>query len=465
MEKAINNSEEKPLLPQIIKFILPLMLTGILQLLYNAADSIVVGRWDGPNALAAVTSVGSLVNLLLNLFMGFSVGTAVTVAHDYGAKDYKGVQRTIHTSIMLSLVCGVALGIIGYIFSGTFLEWMDTPENVIEKAKLYLMIYFIGTPANLVYNFGASILRSIGETKKPLYFLTISGILNVILNVALVIGCGLGDRGLGVIGVGVGTIVSQYVSAVCVIVYMMKRTDCAHFAWKEMRIYGDKLKKIIRVGLPAGIQGIAFSLSNVLIQSSINSFKEFAVAGNGACANVEGFTYMAMNSVYHATLTFVGQNVGAKKYHRINKVFLTCLALVVIIGVVFGFLTYAFGEQLLSLYLDKSAEGFDLAIAYGQERMLYISLTYFLCGVMEVLVGAQRGLGMSFAPMFNAMLGTCALRILWVKIVFGTFNTLASVYISYPVSWVFTSIAHLIFYLVKLNKVKKSAYAEELKAA
>ena len=189
------------------------------------------------------------------------------------------------------------------------------------------------------------------------------------------------------------------------------------------------------------------------------------MAGNGASGNIEGFIYIAMNSVYQATVTFVGQNVGAKKYHRINKVFLTCLALVVIIGVVFGFLTYAFGEQLLSLYLDKSPEGFDLPIAYGQERMLYISLTYFLCGVMEVLVGAQGGLGMSFAPMFNAMLGTCALRILWVKIVFGTFNTLASVYISYPVSWVFTSIAHLIFYLVKLKKVKKSAYAEELKPA
>jgi len=189
------------------------------------------------------------------------------------------------------------------------------------------------------------------------------------------------------------------------------------------------------------------------------------VAGNGACANVEGFTYMAMNSVYHATLTFVGQNVGAKKYHRINKVFLTCLALVIVIGVVFGYLTFFFGEQLLSLYLDKSAEGFDLAIGYGKERMLYISLTYFLCGVMEVMVGAQRGLGMSFAPMVNAMLGTCALRILWVKLVFGTFHTLASVYISYPVSWVFTSTAHLIFYLVKLRQIKKRAKEDALLTA
>ena len=466
MDTAKNkNLSEGPLTPQIIKFILPLMLTGILQLLYNAADSIVVGRWDGPNALAAVTSVGSLVNLLLNVFMGFSVGTAVTVAHDYGAKDYKGVHRTIHTSIMLSLICGIAVGIIGFALSGTFLEWMDSPENVIEKSKLYLMIYFLGTPANMVYNFGASILRSIGETKKPLYFLTAAGILNVILNPALVIGCGLGERGLGVVGVGVGTIASQYVSAICVIVYLMRRTDCAHFSWREMRIYKDKLNKIIRVGLPAGLQGIAFSLSNVLIQSSINSFKEFAVAGNGAAANVEGFTYMAMNSVYHATLTFVGQNVGARKYHRINKVLVTCLVLVVVIGVVFGYLTYFFGEELLSLYLDKNAEGFDLAIAYGKERMLYIALTYFLCGVMEVMVGAQRGLGMSFAPMVNAIIGTCALRIAWVKIVFGAYNTLASVYISYPVSWILTTSAHAVFYFVKLHSIKKKAREEVLAEA
>lgn len=447
--------DDKPLLLQITKFILPLMLTGILQLLYNAADSIVVGRWDGPNALAAVTSVGSLVNLLLNVFMGFSVGTAVTVAHDYGAKDEAGVQKTIHTSITLSLLCGVVVGIIGFIFSGTFLEWMDSPENVIESSKLYLMIYFLGTPANMVYNFGASILRSIGETKKPLYFLTAAGILNVILNILLVITFGLGERGYGVVGVGVGTIVSQYVSAICVIVYLIRRKDVAHLDIRKLKIHPDKLRKIITVGLPAGLQGIAFSLSNVLIQSSINSFGEFAVAGNGAAANVEGFTYIAMNALYHATLTFVGQNVGARKYHKINKVVVTCMVLVVVVGIVLGSLTYIFGEELLSLYLDKSDEGFDLAIAYGRERMLYISLTYFLCGAMEVMVGAQRGLGMSLVPMINALVGTCVLRIAWIKIVFAALLTLSSVYISYPISWVFTTTAHCIFYAVRLHKIKK----------
>lgn len=449
--------EDRPLILQISKFILPLMLTGILQLLYNAADSIVVGRWDGSNALAAVTSVGSLVNLLLNVVMGFSVGTAVTVAHDYGAKDEEGVQKTIHTSIMLSLACGIVVGIIGFAFSGTFLEWMDSPANVIDKSKLYLMIYFLGTPANMVYNFGASILRSIGETKKPLYFLTIAGILNVILNIVLVIGFGLGEIGLGVVGVAVGTIASQYVSAVCVIVYLIKRKDCAHLDIKKLKIHSDKLKKIIVVGLPAGLQGIAFSLSNVLIQSSINSFGEFAVAGNGATANIEGFTYMAMNSVYHATLTFIGQNVGAKKYHRINKVLLTCMLLVIVIGVVFGYLTLIFGEPLLSLYLDKSDIGYEASVNYGFERMKYILTTYFLCGMMEVMVGGQRGMGMSFIPMINAMIGTCVFRIFWVKVVFGLVRTLPIVYISYPVSWVITTAAHAVFYSIKLRKMKKVA--------
>ena len=447
--------DDKSLLFQITKFIVPLMLTGVLQLLYNAADSIVVGRWDGPNALAAVTSVGSLVNLLLNVFMGFSVGTAVAVAHDYGANDERGVHRTIHTSIMLSVVCGIVVGIIGFIFSGTFLEWMGSPANVIDKSKLYLMIYFIGTPANMVYNFGASILRSIGETKKPLYFLASAGLLNVILNVVLVIGFGLGELGYGVIGVGVGTGVSQYVSAVCIIVYLVKRKDSAHLDLKKLKIYPDKLKKIITVGLPAGLQGRAFSLSNVLIQSSINSFGEYAVAGNGATANIEGFTYMAMNSVYHATLTFVGQNVGARKYNKIGRVVFTCIILVIVIGVVLGYLTYFFGEELLSLYLDKNAEGFDSAVAYGVERMFYISLTYFLCGLMEVMVGAQRGMGMSLTPMVNAFLGTCLLRILWIKIVFAAFQTLPFVYISYPISWIFTTTAHGIFYFIKLRKLKK----------
>ena len=451
----IDDENDKSLALRIGKFILPLLMSGILQLLYNAADSIVVGNHDGPNALAAVTSVGALINLLLNIFIGMSVGTAVCVAHDVGAKDEEGVHRDIHTSILLGLISGVVVGIIGFIFSGTFLQWMDSPEDVIGQSELYMKIYFIGTPANIIYNFGASIMRSLGETKRPLYYLTFAGILNVILNIILVVGFNL-----GVAGVAVGTIVSQFVAAACIIADLIKRKDGAHFDFRKMRIYKEKLKKIVVVGLPAGLQGIAFSLSNVLIQSSVNSFGQYAMAGNGAAASIEGFTYIAMNSVYHASLTFVGQSVGAKKYNRIGRIVATCLVFVVIIGIVLGYVSYFFGNQLLSLYIDSNSEGVDIAVSYGLLRMRYILLTYFIFGVMDVMVGAQRGMGMSFIPMANALIGTCLLRIVWISVVFPIFNTLDSVYISYPISWVITLIAHSICYFIKLNKLKKEHATE-----
>ena len=337
----MDNTKEKnndltsgPLTIKIIKFIIPLMLTGILQLLYNAADSIVVGHYDGSSALAAVSSVGALINLLVNAFMGLSVGAAVVVAQDYGAKDYEGVSKTVHTSYLISIIGGIVVGAIGLIFSRQFLIWMGSPEDVLPLSTEYLMIYFIGTPANMAYNFGASILRSIGDTKRPLYFLTISGLVNVVLNLVLVI-----VFHMGVAGVAYATIISQILSAVMVIVYMMKSKDCVRFVPKKMRIHGDKLKKMLYIGLPAGFQGTVFSLSNVVIQSAVNSFGSLVMAGNGAASSLEGFTYTAMNSVYQASLTFVGQNVGAKKYDRINKVQGVCLVLVTIIGLVFGMMS------------------------------------------------------------------------------------------------------------------------------
>ena len=405
----MDNTKEKnndltsgPLTIKIIKFIIPLMLTGILQLLYNAADSIVVGHYDGSSALAAVSSVGALINLLVNAFMGLSVGAAVVVAQDYGAKDYEGVSKTVHTSYLISIIGGIVVGAIGLIFSRQFLIWMGSPEDVLPLSTEYLMIYFIGTPANMAYNFGASILRSVGDTKRPLYFLTISGLVNIVLNLVLVI-----VFHMGVAGVAYATIISQILSAVMVIVYMMKSKDCVRFVPKNMRIYGDKLKKMLYIGLPAGFQGTVFSLSNVVIQSAVNSFGSLVMAGNGAASSLEGFTYTAMNSVYQASLTFVGQNVGAKKYNRINKVQGVCLVLVTIIGLVFGVTTYCLGEPLLSIYLPNDPE----AIPYGIIRMSYIALPYFLCGMMEVMVGGQRGMGMSFIPMINTLLGSCVLRI------------------------------------------------------
>ena len=454
----MDNTKEKnndltsgPLTIKIIKFIIPLMLTGILQLLYNAADSIVVGHYDGSSALAAVSSVGALINLLVNAFMGLSVGAAVVVAQDYGAKDYEGVSKTVHTSYLISIIGGIVVGAIGLIFSRQFLIWMGSPEDVLPLSTEYLMIYFIGTPANMAYNFGASILRSIGDTKRPLYFLTISGLVNVVLNLVLVI-----VFHMGVAGVAYATIISQILSAVMVIVYMMKSKDCVRFVPKKMRIHGDKLKKMLYIGLPAGFQGTVFSLSNVVIQSAVNSFGSLVMAGNGAASSLDGFTYTAMNSVYQASLTFVGQNVGAKKYDRINKVQGVCLVLVTIIGLVFGVTTYCLGEPLLSIYLPNDPE----AIPYGIIRMSYIALPYFLCGMMEVMVGGQRGMGMSFIPMINALLGSCVLRIVWISTVFAADPTLFTLYISYPISWIVTTLAHTVFYFVKLHSLKKKARLE-----
>lgn len=454
----MDNTKEKnndltsgPLTIKIIKFIIPLMLTGILQLLYNAADSIVVGHYDGSSALAAVSSVGALINLLVNAFMGLSVGAAVVVAQDYGAKDYEGVSKTVHTSYLISIIGGIVVGAIGLIFSRQFLIWMGSPEDVLPLSTEYLMIYFIGTPANMAYNFGASILRSVGDTKRPLYFLTLSGLVNIVLNLVLVI-----VFHMGVAGVAYATIISQILSAVMVIVYMMKSKDCVRFVPKNMRIYGDKLKKMLYIGLPAGFQGTVFSLSNVVIQSAVNSFGSLVMAGNGAASSLEGFTYTAMNSVYQASLTFVGQNVGAKKYNRINKVQGVCLVLVTIIGLVFGVTTYCLGEPLLSIYLPNDPE----AIPYGIIRMSYIALPYFLCGMMEVMVGGQRGMGMSFIPMINALLGSCILRIVWISTVFAADPTLFTLYISYPISWIVTTLAHTVFYFVKLHSLKKKARLE-----
>ena len=383
--------------------------------------------------------------------MGLSVGAAVVVAQDYGAKDYEGVSKTVHTSYLISIIGGIVVGAIGLIFSRQFLIWMESPEDVLPLSTEYLMIYFIGTPANMAYNFGASILRSIGDTKRPLYFLTISGLVNVILNLVLVI-----VFHMGVAGVAYATIISQILSAVMVIVYMMKSKDCVRFVPKKMRIHGDKLKKMLYIGLPAGFQGTVFSLSNVVIQSAVNSFGSLVMAGNGAASSLEGFTYTAMNSVYQASLTFVGQNVGAKKYDRINKVQGVCLVLVTIIGLVFGVTTYCLGEPLLSIYLPNDPE----AIPYGIIRMSYIALPYFLCGMMEVMVGGQRGMGMSFIPMINALLGSCVLRIVWISTVFAADPTLFTLYISYPISWIVTTLAHTVFYFVKLHSLKKKARLE-----
>ncbi|MBE6598287.1 MAG: MATE family efflux transporter [Ruminococcaceae bacterium] len=432
-----------PILSKIIRFSLPLIATGVLQLLYNAADVVVVGRFDGPQALAALGCTGSLINLIINVFMGLAIGASVAVAQDYGAGDTKGVHKVIHTAIPLSAGCGVAVAIIGVCFSGTFLRWMGTPENVLPLASKYLIVYFLGAPGSLIYNFGASILRSVGDTKRPLIMLAISGIVNVVLNLVFVI-----VLHMGVVGVGLATIASQYLSMVMVVRYLIKVDGCCHLDLGAMKIYRDKLNRIIRVGLPAGLQGSVFSVSNVVIQSSINSFGDLVVAGNTAAANIEGFVYVAMNSVYQAALTFTGQNVGAKKHERIHRVVFTCAGIVCVIGLVLGVGVYLCAEPLLSIYLPDDPE----AIPYGVTRLFFVSLPYMFCGLMEIFTGGQRGMGLSFTPMVTSLVGSCLFRMLWVVTVFARFGTLNSLFLVYPISWVMTTFAHMTFYLIYKHK-------------
>lgn len=449
MAKKEMDLTKGPILPKMIRFIIPLICTGVLQLLYNAADVVVVGRFDGPQALAALGCTGHLINLILNVFIGLSIGAAVAVAQDFGAGDQKGVYKVVHTSILVSAVSGIFVAIVGVCFSGTFLKWMGTPDTVLPLATKYMIVYFLGAPGSLIYNFGASILRSVGDTKRPLIMLAISGLVNVILNLIFVL-----VFHLGVVGVGLATIISQYLSMVMVILYLCRLDNCCKLNLRELKIYRDKFNRIIRVGVPAGLQSSMFSISNVVIQSSINSFGDIVMAGNTAAANIEGFIYVAMNSVYQAALTFTGQNMGAKKYNRIHKVTFTGVVIVGAIGLVMGVGAYLLAEPLLAIYLPDDPE----AIPYGVTRMFFVCLPYFLCGVMEIFTGSQRGMGMSVTPMITSLVGTCLFRIVWLFTVFAKVKTLEVLFVSYPLSWIITGLAHMTFYLVH----KKKHYPNEL---
>ncbi len=434
-----------PLTRKIIVYCVPLALSGILQLLYNAADIIVVGKFTGPTALAAVGSTGSLINLIVNLLIGLSVGASVCVANHYGAGNMRDVRETVHTSMLISMIGGVIVGIVGIAFAPTFLGWMDTPDDVIDQASLYLRIYFAGMPFTMLYNFAAAILRALGDTKRPLYYLSISGAINVVLNLVFVI-----VFGMGVAGVATATVISQIVSAGLIVACMMRSRGAIHFNPREMRIHGDKLVQIVRVGLPAGLQGTIFSISNVLIQTSVNSFGSIAMAGNSASSNLEGFMYTAMNSVYQAALSFAGQNMGARKYTRLKKVLLNCQAIVFLIGVGMGLIMYLLRYPLLGIY-SNDAE----VISYGITRLEIFCLTYFTCGMMDVMVGQMRGMGYSVMPMVVSLVGVCGIRIVWIYTIFQFDHTLTNLYLSYPVSWVITGAVHFASYMYLYNKVKR----------
>ena len=434
-----------PLFGKILLFSIPLMLTGILQLLFNAADTIVVGRFAGHTALAAVVSTSALIQLLTNLFIGFSVGANVMVARYYGAKKENEVSETVHTSIALSFVCVVILLVAGMCTMRQILIWMGTPQDVLDQAAEYLKIYFIGMPALLVFNFGSSILRAIGDTRRPLYFLFASGIVNVLLNLFLVI-----VFQMGVKGVAIATVVSETLSALLILRWMIHLEGSCRLSFSGIRLNRHKVLQIIRIGLPAGLQGVIFSFSNVLIQSSVNSFGSIAMAGNTAAANLEGFVYMAMNTFHQTAMSFTSQNFGAGKKERIPRILLMCMALVTIVGLSMGFGMYFGGKGLLRIYSSDSE-----VIQYGLLRMSVICTTYFLCGNMDTLVGALRGLGYSVMPMVVSLIGACGLRVVWLYTVFEWKHTLWILYLSYPITWIITASVHIICYLLAYKKLKK----------
>lgn len=437
-----------PILGKILVFSIPLMLSGILQLLFNAADVIVVGRYAGSQSLAAVGSTTSLINLLVNVFIGLSIGVNVLVAQYYGAKKEQDANDTVHTAVSLSLVSGFILIFLGVLAAKPLLELMGTPEDVIDKSVIYMRIFFAGMPATMLYNFGSAILRAVGDTKRPLYFLTIAGVINVLLNLFFVI-----VLNMDVAGVALATVLSQCVSAGMILVCLIQSDGCLKLKLKKLKIHKSKFKKILKIGLPAGMQGAVFSISNVLIQSSVNSFGSVAMAGNTASANIEGFIYNAMNAVYQTNLSFTSQNYGGRKYARINKILFTCIAVVSGVGLVLGLVAFAAGRTLLGVYSSDPE-----VLRFGMMRLAIFGTTYFLCGIMDTMVGSLRGIGASVLPMIVSLTGACAFRVLWIFTIFQWNRTLTTLYLSYPVSWVITGIAHIVCFILIRRKLPKEDY-------
>lgn len=442
------------ILPKILRFTLPLMLSSILQLLFNAADIIVVGNFASENSLAAVGSTASLVNLMTNLFLGLSTGANVLASHYMGAEDNERLSKTVHTSILLSIVSGFILTVTGIIFADKLLILMDTPDEVLSLSTLYLRVYFIGMIAMMIYNFGSSLLRSKGDTKRPLYYLTISGAINVVLNLIFVI-----VLKMDVAGVALATVISQCISAVLIIRCLIMETDGFKLIIKNLRIDGTIAVKILRIGIPAGFQGVVFALSNVVIQSSINSFGAITMAGSAASASIEGFVWVSMNAFSQAAISFVSQNVGAGKYSRINKITFIACACAAVTGLVLGNTALLFGKQLLGIY-DPRPE----IIEPGLTRLSLVCGFYLLCGLMDCCTGAIRGMGYAVTPTIVSLIGACGLRIIWIFTIFTIpeYHTEFMLFLSYPLSWGITFLVHLICYIFMRKKFPKKDYEPEI---
>lgn len=440
------NLTEGPILPRLLQFSIPLILSSLLQLLFNAADVVVVGRFAGNNSLAAVGSTGSLINLLINLFMGLSIGANVVAANYFGAKRSKELVETVHTSILVSFVCGIVLTIVGVVGSKYILILMQAPHEVLTLATLYLKIYFGGITATMIYNFGSALLRAKGDTKRPLYILFGAGIMNLILNLIFVI-----SFKMDVAGVGWATVISQCFAAAAVLIILVREKDDFKLNFRRLSINTHIFAKIVKIGLPAGFQGIMFSFSNVIIQSSVNLFGAETIAGNAAAVNLEGFVYTAMNGFSQGTLTFCSQNLGAGKTDRIKKVVLVSQVCIAIIGALLGGLFLLFRNQLIGIF-SSSPE----VIQAGVRRFWVIMTTYYLCGMMDGLSNSIRGIGHSLTPVITSLCGACLYRIIWIFTIFQIpqFHNVYCIYVTYPISWLFTFVANIIFYRHYIKKIQ-----------
>ncbi|HOQ73626.1 MAG TPA: MATE family efflux transporter [Limnochordia bacterium] len=431
----------------MVMFALPIMAVNLLQLVFNAADMIVVGRFEGARALAAVGATGSLFNLIVNLFMGLSVGTAVIVAQDYGARRVEGIRQSVHTSIAVSLIGGGVATAIGLSFCAPLLRWMGTPEDIIGLSTLYMRIVFAGMPASMVFNFGAAILRAVGDSRRPMYFLVVSGAVNVVFNLFFV-----AVLRLGVAGVGWATVISQYLALILIMISLSRQEGALRFQWQRLKIHRQKLVQLLRIGVPAGLQSVLFSISNVLIQSAVNSFGTTMVAASAASSNVENLVATPMNAYYQAAITFTGQSMGAEDYDRIDRIAKNCTALVFVTWLILGGITLSFGRTLLAFYTTDPA-----VIELGMRRMKVLISLYFTCGIMNVFPGLTRAMGYSVLPMLSTLVGACLLRIVWLATVFRLYPTQLVLFAVYPVTWTIAGLGQVASFFYARSRIRKRA--------
>lgn len=435
-----------PFLKKIILFSLPIIISGLLQIFFNAADTVIVGQFsaDGDFAVSAVGSTGSLINAIVAIAMGLSNGAGVVVAQNVGAKNSKAVKNTVHTAMTLSVLVGIVIGAIGFFLSSGILRIINTPKEVLPLASLYLKIYFLGLPVQLIYNFGSSILRAIGDTTRPLIFLGVSGVLNVGLNVLFV-----AVFDMSVAGVALATVISQAVSAVLVVIYMKKQNNDCRLCFLQLKIDRRSLTQTLYIGIPAGLQGMVFSVSNVIMQSTINSFGPLAMAGSAAATSVAGFIFIPMNSIHHAATSFIGQNTGAKKFAQVKRLTLMLNGVAAVIGIVVSAVVIVFSRTFIGFYTDTGE-----AIKYGMIHLAVMGIPYFVCGCMDTTVGCIRGMGTSLSPMLISVFGVCGIRLLWI---WGIFPFIKSVvpdpfvqyfylFLSYIISWAITTVLQIIIW-------------------